>query len=69
MDIPVALPFPREEFQRRLAALRERMTSRGLDVLLVYTPENMYYLTGYQTTGYYAYQCLVVPWSRSPSWC
>ncbi|MFQ5873284.1 MAG: M24 family metallopeptidase, partial [Dehalococcoidia bacterium] len=28
---------------------------------LCYTPENIYYLTGYSTTGYYVYQCLIVP--------
>src|SRR5581483_5172178 len=27
---------------------------------LTHTPENIYYLTGYQTAGYYAYQVLIV---------
>ena len=30
-------------------ALRLRMEQKGVDVLLVHTPENLYYLTGYQT--------------------
>src|SRR5262249_18251181 len=29
-------------------------------VLLLHSPENIYYLTGYQTSGYFAYQALIV---------
>lgn len=42
------------------------MAGRELDVLLVHTPENIYYLTGYQTPGYYTYQCMVVPIEGEP---
>jgi Xaa-Pro dipeptidase len=60
------LVFSTEEFQRRLGRARERMAERDLDVLLVHTPENIYYLTGYQTPGYYAYQCFIVPADGEP---
>ncbi len=34
--------------------------------MLIHTPENLYYMTGYQTPGYYWYQTLVVPMDREP---
>ena len=34
--------------------------------MLVNTPENLYYLSGYQTPGYYWWQTLVVPIDREP---
>ena len=35
-------------------------------MLLVTSPENLYYLSGYQTPGYYWYQTLIVPLEREP---
>ncbi len=58
--------FSIEEYQQRLRKLREEMSSRGIEVLLSYTPENLCYITGYQTPGYYMYQCLVVPLEKEP---
>ncbi|CAN5755741.1 Xaa-Pro peptidase family protein [soil metagenome] len=58
--------FSLDEYRGRLARLRDLMADRGLDVLLVHTPENIYYLTGYQTPGYYTYQCMVVPVEDEP---
>lgn len=52
--------FSTEEFQSRLRKTQDEMRSRGIDVLLLHAPENIYYLTGYQTSGYFAYQTLVV---------
>ncbi|EKT79072.1 prolidase [Rhodococcus opacus M213] len=43
------------------------MVAADLDVLLVHTPENIYYLTGYETAGYFEYQVLAVPASGAPS--
>jgi Xaa-Pro dipeptidase len=31
-----------------------------------FTPENIYYITGYQSPGYYVYQCAVVPMECEP---
>jgi len=53
--------FSREEYDQRLARVRQKMAARGVDLLLVHTPENLFYLAGYDTSGYFAYQCLLVP--------
>ncbi len=42
------------------------MARSELDVLLVHTPENIFYLTGYQTPGYYWHQVLVLPLDAEP---
>lgn len=55
------LVFPMKEYERRLQQLRERMTERNLDVILVTTPENITYLTGFESPGHYWFQCLIVP--------
>jgi Xaa-Pro dipeptidase len=60
------LPFPIAEFQRRLARVRQEMVTRRLDLLVVSTPENIYYLSGYHTAGYYCSQCLLVPLHGQP---
>ena len=60
------LAFPREEYDRRLAAVREGMMSRGIEVLLLFAPTNLFYLTGYYTAGYANYQCLLVPLDAEP---
>jgi Xaa-Pro dipeptidase len=58
--------FPPEEFARRQAALRERMATRGIDLYLTSGPENVFYLSGQQTPGYYTFQCLSIPASGEP---
>ena len=60
------IPFPIGEYRTRLTGVQERMQARDIDLLLAYTPENINYLTGYNTTGYYVYQCLLVPADRDP---
>ena len=58
--------FSLEEYHDRLAKLRSAMTEKGLDVLISFTPENIYYLSGYQTPGYYTYQCVIIPVEGDP---
>jgi len=60
-------PFAPEEYADRLRRVRRRMSARGLDGLLVSTPENICYLTGLDYQGYFAYQMLVVPLEGVPS--
>ncbi|MGO1896809.1 MAG: aminopeptidase P family N-terminal domain-containing protein, partial [Brachybacterium sp.] len=55
------MTFPPEEYERRLRELRERMAQRELDAVIITDPENLMYLTDYQTTGYSFFQALVVP--------
>jgi Xaa-Pro dipeptidase len=60
------MTFPPEEYERRLNDLRERMTKRLLDAVVITDPENLMYLTDYQTTGYSFFQALVVPLDDEP---
>ncbi|GAB3163535.1 ectoine hydrolase [Myceligenerans halotolerans] len=60
------MTFPFEEYQRRLAELRRRMADRLLDAVVITDPENLMYLTDYQTTGYSFFQALVVPLDIEP---
>lgn len=60
------LAFDREEYRGRLADVRAEMARRGLETLLVHTPENVFYPSGHRTPGYYVYQCLVVPSAQEP---
>ncbi|MBX3274338.1 MAG: ectoine hydrolase [Sandaracinaceae bacterium] len=60
------LLFPFEEHERRLRELRERMAEWNLDVVVITDPENLFYLTEYQTTGYSYFQALVVPIEDEP---
>ena len=50
--------FTPEEFAGRRAAALALMRTRGLDGLLMFRQESMYYLTGYDTFGYVYFQCL-----------
>lgn len=60
MDSDMALHFDRQEFDRRRQAVTKAMTTRGLDALLIFRQESMYYLTGYDSFGYCFFQCLVL---------
>ncbi len=66
-DAPTWLPFDAAEYERRQATLRARMEERGLDAVLLSGPENQYYLTGYETTGFHSFpQTLIVPRAAPP---
>lgn len=58
--------FPEAEFADRLERVRASMLERGLDGLLVSSPENIYYLTGLDYQGYFAFQLLLVPHEGRP---
>jgi Xaa-Pro dipeptidase len=60
------LVFPIAEYERRLTDLRRRMTERGIDVMLSTTPENICYLTGFDSPGHYWFQALIVPLDGEP---
>lgn len=60
------LAFDGDEYSRRLRLIRIAMKEAGLDVLLLHSPENIYYLSGQHSLGYLAYQCLAVPLTGSP---
>ena len=52
----MALHFTREEFADRQRRTRAEMAKAGLDGLLIFRQESMYYLTGYDTSGYSMFQ-------------
>ena len=54
----MALHFTREEFDEPGGA--GGVAARGLDALLMFKQESMYWLTGYDTFGYCFFQCLVL---------
>lgn len=60
------LSFSFAEYQSRLAALRQRMVQRQIEVAVITAPDNLNYLTGHQTTGYSYFQALVVPLEGEP---
>ena len=60
------LPFAMSEYRARLASTRRHMIGLEIDLLMCSTPENIYYLTGFNSRGYYAYQCLFIPLDGEP---
>ena len=54
----MALHFTREEFDHRQRRARDEMTDAGLDGLLIFRQESMYYLTGYDTSGFSMFQAM-----------
>ena len=66
MQKKAELVFPMAEYERRLRALRESMSRRDLDAVILTMPHDLFYLTGYQTPGYYWFQAIVVPLEGDP---
>jgi len=60
------MPFEFTEYMERIDRCRAAMGEKGIDVLLVTTPEDIYYLAGFDSIGYYAYQFLALPQEGEP---
>jgi Xaa-Pro dipeptidase len=56
----MALHFTTDELAGRRAKACAAMVDEGLDGLLMFRQESMYYLTGYDTFGFVFFQCLVL---------
>ncbi|MGE0844688.1 MAG: M24 family metallopeptidase [Flavobacteriaceae bacterium] len=54
----MALHFERSEFAARHARLKARLEAEGLDGLLMFAQESMFWATGYDTFGFCFFQCL-----------
>jgi hypothetical protein len=81
-DAQWELPFTREEYAERLARTREEMARRGVELLYVTSPPNLYYLLGHQSVWWDGRNVtgLAVPldaavkpimfdtWDHSPGW-
>lgn len=64
---PDELAFPIGEFEERLSVVQRDLVARNLGGALIFDPENMYWLTGYQTIGYFTFQGMYVPVSGLPT--
>jgi len=61
--------FERGEYLNRLARVKRSMTERNIDLLLVASPANQFYLTGYDGWSFYTPQMVVVALDREePIW-
>lgn len=58
--------FSTGEFRDRVRLVQKQMEERGIDILLIHSPENIYYLTGHQTSGYFAYQVVILTRKAEP---
>lgn len=54
------LPFPRDEHMARQDRLRKALADAGMDAMLVFSPESLFWLTGYDSGGFVFFQCAVV---------
>lgn len=59
--------FPKAEYEMRVARARRLLEAAGIDVMIVTGPENIFYLTGQQTPGYYTFQALLLPVDGEPA--
>ncbi len=66
MTIPREYVFPKAEFEMRLHNTKSAMQARGIDVLIVHSAPNIYYLCGHHSLNLWDYQCLIVPLSKQP---
>lgn len=61
--------FDRPEYESRLARIYAAMEVKGIDLLVVTGPANMYYVCGYDAETYYTTQAvLVAPGIGDPIW-
>ena len=58
--------FPQAEYDARIARARASLAAAGIDVMITTGPENIFYLTGQQSPGYYTFQALVLPVDGDP---
>ncbi|WP_349010686.1 aminopeptidase P family N-terminal domain-containing protein [Rhizobium sp. RCAM05973] len=59
--------FAETEFAERQSRARAAIRAAGHEALVVTGPENIYWLTGRQTAGYFAFQALVLPVEGNPA--
>ena len=61
------LHFPRDEFDRRINRTRQAMADAELDGLVLFRQESMFYLTGYDTSGYSMFQAMYLGLDKGPT--
>ena len=63
---PGELAFEETVYAERLLQVQDDLQSGDLDGVLLFDPENMFWLTGYQTIGYFTFQAMYVPVAGKP---
>lgn len=66
MTIPNVPAFSTQEYQRRLGAVWGGMAERGLHALVLFSPSNIYYLTGMDSENLFDVQACIVPLRGDP---
>ena len=56
----MSIHFTKEEFTERKLKVIKELEKEGLDALLMFRQESMYWLTGYDTFGFVFFQCLIL---------
>ena len=56
----MAIHFTKEEFKERKSKVIKELKKQGLNALLMFRQESMYWLTGYDTFGFVFFQCLIL---------
>ena len=56
----MGLHFTKEEFAERKSKVIKELKNQGIDALLMFKQESMYWLTGYDTFGFVFFQCLIL---------
>jgi Xaa-Pro dipeptidase len=56
----MGIHFTKEEFAKRQSKVIKELKNQGLDALLMFRQESMYWLTGYDTFGFVFFQCLIL---------
>lgn len=65
----MTLLFERSEYLERVARTKEQMARAGIDLLLVASPANQFYLTGYDGWSFYTPQMVIVSLdAEEPVW-
>jgi len=67
MAIPREPAFAAAEYEARLERVRAGMRHRGFDALLLFSPHNIYYLSGMDSENLFDFQCLIVPLAGTPT--
>lgn len=66
---PERCAFDRREFEARLKRIRARMAEKQVDVLCITSPENMFYVSGYDAWSFYTHQMVILHIDESePLW-
>jgi Xaa-Pro dipeptidase len=63
---PSELAFSEVVYAERLELVQKDLLERGMSGVVLFDPENIYWLTGYQTIGYFTFQALCVLTSGKP---